>query len=385
VSIGEYVRDLWIRFVAQFGPRPRRRFTLFRPFLQTMVTVVFREIETFAVMMDIYRGMPCIWANYFGYDEVAHHVGSLGMDALRELKALDRQIRQIDRMRRQSQRREYDLIVLSDHGQSPSTPFRELHGTTLGSYIADQLGKPVALDETFGQVYHGRKPAEFLLQELRGLEEGRSLRQLALLHALERRLDDRVPADPEMDYDLERRSDVAVRSSGSLAHVYFDVTPNAMDLTEVAILYPDLLSDLLEQESIGLILGRQDGEPAILSSSGVLTLDAEEADNADHPLSALREPRLAAKQLRRLATFPHSGDLILLGAWNNEDGSVVCFEDQWASHGGLGGPQDYPFILHPLRNGWDMDTITNAEQLHAFFMRSYPSATRTSSTSAMTT
>jgi len=370
VSVGEYARGLWIRFVSQFGPGPRRRFALFRPFLQTMVTVVFREIETFAVMVDIYRGVPNIWANYFGYDEVAHHVGSLGSDALRELKELDRQVRQIDRMRRQSPRREYDLIVLSDHGQSPSRPFRELHGITLGAYIADQLGEPVSLDETFGQVYHGRKPAEFLLQELKGLEEGRSVRQLALLHALQRRLDDKVPADPEVGYNLERRSDVAVRSSGSLAHVYFNLTADAMDLGEVAILYPDLLTDLLAQESIGLILGRHEGRPAIVAPSGVLPLSVEDADDEDHPLSTLREPRRAAEQLRRLASFPHSGDLILLGAWS-DDGSVVCFEDQWASHGGLGGPQGYPFILHPTHNGWNIDAINNAEQLHRCFLDTY--------------
>jgi hypothetical protein len=46
----------------------------------------------------------------------------------------------------------------------------------------------------------------------------------------------------------------------------------------------------------------------------------------------------------------------LLGAW--EAGRVVSFEDQAAGHGGLGGPQGYPFIIYPAEavlslDGWD--------------------------------
>jgi putative membrane protein len=75
-------------------------------------------------------------------------------------------------------------------------------------------------------------------------------------------------------------------------------------------------------------------------------------------------------QLARLASFPHSGDLILLGAWN-DDGEVVCFEEQWASHGGLGGPQDYPFMLYPARLDWDLAGVGNARELHRYFVTTY--------------
>ena len=370
VSIGEYLRDLWGRLASRWRPGRPRRFTLISPFFQIMVNVVFREIETFGVMMDIYRGVPSIWANYFGYDEVAHHVGPLGHDALRALRGLDKQVRQIDRIRRQYRRRQYDLYVISDHGMSPSTPFRELRGRTLGEQIAAQLGEPVALDERWGQVYHARAPADFLLEELRGMEIGRSKRAQALLRSLRHWLEERVPSDPELGWDLERRSDVIVRSSGSLAHVYFNVTPLAMDLGEVAILYPELVAWLVQETSIGLILGRNGGHAAFLMPQGIQPLEPEGKFDPDHPLVTLPEPRLAAAQLARVASFPHSGDLILLGAWN-EEGEVVCFEEQWASHGGLGGPQDYPFILHPAGLNWDPSQVTNAEQLYQHFVETY--------------
>jgi len=372
VSVWEYARDLWGRVASRWQPGRSRQFTLISPFLQIMVNVVFREIETFGVMLDIYRGVPSIWANYFGYDEVAHHVGPLGQDALRALRGLDKQIRQIDRIRRQYRRREYDLFVLSDHGQSPSIPFRELHGTTLGEHIVDQLGDSARLDEQWGHVYHARKPADFLLEELRRMErEGyRAKRARVLMRSLRHWVDERVPPDPELGWDLERHGDVIVRSSGSLAHVYFNVTPSPMDLSEVAILYPELLSELLKEPAIGLVLGRDDGRAALLTQEGVLRLNAGSESHSADGLPRLAQPRWAAQELARLASFPHSGDLILLGAWN-ESGEVVCFEEQWASHGGLGGPQAYPFLLHPAHLEWDLSGVGNARDLHEHFVATY--------------
>ncbi|MCX6029053.1 MAG: hypothetical protein NT169_07090, partial [Chloroflexi bacterium] len=68
--------------------------------------------------------------------------------------------------------------------------------------------------------------------------------------------------------------------------------------------------------------------------------------------------------------FPHSGDLVLLGAWNAE-GRIVTFEDQAAAHGGIGGPQEYPFFLTPPGAPLDLSTVVNACQLYPYFMERY--------------
>jgi hypothetical protein len=372
VSVWEYLRDLWRRLASRWEPGPSQRFTLLSPLLQTIINVVFREIETFGVVLDIYRGVPRIWANYFGYDEVAHHLGPDAHDALRALRGLDRKVREIDHIRRQYRRCEYDLIVLSDHGQTPSIPFRELHGMTLGEYIGLHIGEAVVLDESWGGVYHALKPVGFLMDELRGLEREtrRSKRTRALARAVRRWVEERVPPDPELGWDLRRRSDVVVRSSGSLAHVYFNVSREPMDLDELAILYPQMLARLVAEPSIGLVLGQNDGQPAALTQQGVCRLDEQQACPTIPALLKLQEPAWAASQLARLASYPHSGDLILLGAWDG-DSSLVCFEDHWASHGGLGGNQDYPFMFVPKRLGWDVSSVSNAEQLHRYFVRTY--------------
>jgi hypothetical protein len=75
-------------------------FSLLGPLLEILNNIVFREITTFCVMVDIYRGMPAIYAAYTGYDEIAHHFGADSREAFRALRGIDSQIRQIDRMRR---------------------------------------------------------------------------------------------------------------------------------------------------------------------------------------------------------------------------------------------------------------------------------------------
>jgi hypothetical protein len=149
----------------------------------------------------------------------------------------------------------------------------------------------------------------------------------------------------EARWDMDRRNDVVVRNSGSLAHVYFNVHRRALDLGDIALLYPRLLPSLLTHGGIGWVVGRQGEQVVAMNQGGTLTLGETQHVEGCHPLMSLPEPEHAACQLRKLTSYPHSGDLILLGAWR--DGRVVSFEDQASSHGGLGGPQDYPFIIYP--------------------------------------
>lgn len=47
------------------------------------------------------------------------------------------------------------------------------------------------------------------------------------------------------------------------------------------------------------------------------------------------------------------GDLVLVGQFDPASGEVAAFEAQVGSHGGLGGMQTQPFILHP--SAWPVD------------------------------
>ncbi len=356
VSLGEYLRDLGKRLVALFIPGYYEPPALISPLLKTVVTVLFRELQTFSAFLDIHRGTPAIYTNYYGYDDDAHHFGPNSREAFRTLRGIDREIGQLERLAWRAQRREYDFYVISDHGQTPSAPFHQLYGKTLGQYIVEAMEAGLSIDERSTGEQVSAAQAQILLEEIRDIEERLRPAGARLLQATRRFIDKRVVMHDETEWDLSRRNDVVVRNSGSLAHVYFNVSRRPMDLDEVALLYPHLLPRLLEQPGIGWIVGRQGEQVVVMNKEGTLTLGHGEYVEGSHPLAGLPEPGFVAHQLRRLTSYPHSGDLILLGAW--EAGRVVSFEDQAAGHGGLGGPQGYPFIVYPAEavlslDGWD--------------------------------
>jgi hypothetical protein len=357
----------------------RKRLRLDKPVLQVVTNIIFGEIQTFGVVLDIYRGMPAVYANYYGYDEIAHVDGTLGQEALRALKRIDAHIRQIEAVRRKYCPN-MDLYVCSDHGMTPSEPFESVDvKKPLGRFVAGHVRASVIWDEGLGAAGRGNSTTDgadragrwlpregmWLLDELAGIETHLSRRGRRLAEVLRRRLVERLPPDPALGWDLARGSDVVVRSSGSLAHIYFNVTPERMDVSEIAILYPDLIDALARHPGIGLVLGVEDGHPVIVTSRGTAGLAP------DRLPSGLSEREQVAADLARVLSFPHSGDLLLLGACLAQGRRVVSFEDHAATHGGVGGAQDYPFFLTPPDAPLDLSGVTNSRQLYPFFLQRY--------------
>ncbi len=356
---------------AHAARRRRRPLQLSKPVLQALTNVIFGEIQTFGVLLDVYRGTPAIYVNFYGYDEVAHTEGPASPEAWRALRRIDGYIRQIDNLRR-TYWPDMDLYICSDHGMTPAVPFDRLdEKKPLGQFVAEHVRASVEWDETRGRAGWGKPDVDatsdafrWLLDELEGVETHLSRRGQRLAQILRRRLDRHAAPDPDPGYDLARGSDVVVRSSGTLAHLYFNVTPDRMDVSELAILYPDLLDPLARHPGIGLVLGMEASRPVIVTPRGTTALTA-----AQLPPSLADRAGYAA-DLARLLSFPHSGDLILLGAWHSQD-RIVTFEEQVATHGGVGGLQDYPFFIIPPGVSLDLSQVTNARQLYPFFMRVY--------------
>ena len=362
------------RFVAWIRSGPRKsKFTFWGPLLEIFNNIIFREVTTFSVMTDIYRGMPAIYAAYTGYDEIAHHFGADSREAMRALRGIDGQIRQIDRIRQLYAQHQYDLYILSDHGMTNSTPFLWAYGQTLDQLLAEHTGQEV---ESSASPYESEGLPEarfqFLLDEIRGLEE-RPHHPLPaqLLRVTRERLEARLLADVlDGDWDLSRRESITVRNSGSLSHVYFDVAAHPMDLSEVALLYPSLLEVLISHEGIGLVVGREGDNIVLASQHGTLRIGPTDQQlEGQDPLDGLAHPAWAAGQIARVARFPHAGDLILLGAWDGE--RVISFEEQVASHGGLGGPQAAPFLARPPGDELGGRGIKNSQEVYTRLVRIY--------------
>ena len=371
LTVRDYLRALRWRLSALVRRSVIKPYDLFSPLMVAAVNALFTEVQTFGVLVDIYRGVPSIYTNYNTYDEVAHLRGPTHRDSLAVLRDLDRRIRQIDRMRRRGTNRAYDLYVLSDHGNAPSVPFSWETGRSLGQFIAAQLGSEVSLDEVMSRPGHAVAKARYLLDEMDGLEKRAPQTARRVASVLRHYVRSRVPTDPEVEeYDLERREDVVVRVSGPLAHVYFNVAPRPLELIEVALLYPRLLDQLVAVEPIGLVIGRAEERAVVLGTGGGSTVirHGQVEVAPPNPLAAYGDTAEVARQIHQLSFFPHSGDLILLGAVRAQ-GRVVTFEEQLGSHGGIGGVQEQAFIAWPP--AVDLTAVRDPLDLHRRFQERY--------------
>lgn len=371
----EYLTDIYQRLSMALRREHPRTLEPGVAFLRVISNVIFREIQTFAVMVDIYRGVPSIYTTYYGYDELAHKYGPTSRIALRALHSIDTRIHQIDTLRRLALTCEYDLFILSDHGMTSAKPFRHLYGRSLGEVLCALIGGDPYLNESGDAEQQGTMHVYYLVEELAAIERNVGLPLAYIPRTLRRLVSRRIAMSTEeaRPLDLLRRSDLVVRNSGSLSHVYFNVSPARLHVSEIAALYPNLISGLADHPGIWLVIGREDEQVVIMSRDGVLTLNGSPAYAVEgtDPLARLPAPWLAAAQIERLARFSNAGDLILLGEYDVESGRLVCFEEQWACHGGLGGPQEVAFMAFPAALRWSLRHVTQASDIYPLFARRY--------------
>jgi hypothetical protein len=76
-------------------------------------------------------------------------------------------------------------------------------------------------------------------------------------------------------------------------------------------------------------------------------------------------PPRAADHLRRTDGFPHVADLMVNSFYDPQLDEGCAFEELISFHGGLGGPQTEPFILHPLTLAVPGEPIVGAAAVHA--------------------
>jgi len=397
LSIWEYLTEVVQRVAASFGERALNPLDPGFSFSRIMGSVIFRDIQTFALLVDIYRGAPSLYTTYYGYDHLAHHYGPLSKPALRALRAIDSRIHRIDKLRRLGLSRNYDLYILSDHGMTAAAPFRHTYGQSLGEVISASIGNQrIGMSEDYAPERQEVLQIKYLLDELAAVEANVGPSLAFVPHKLRSLALRRIALDDEIleHWDSERRLDLVVRNSGSLSHVYLNLVPRQMNISEIAALYPNLISNLTSHAGIWLVIGREDDQVIVLSREGVLTLGPDHpgpgatvaqgraagrpptASQGYHvegkdPLSCCASPAIQAAQIRRLASFSQSGDLIIMGRYDAATETVACFEDQWACHGALGGPQEVAFLAMDRAVRWNSDGVTQATQLYPLFAARY--------------
>ena len=110
------------------------------PFLRAALCVGVRDLIVFGVLTDMMRGRPAVYATFSSYDEVAHHSGLERPDTLEALRKLDQQFGRIERARRFAPR-PYEIVVLSDHGQTQGATFKQRNGYDLHEFVERSIAR----------------------------------------------------------------------------------------------------------------------------------------------------------------------------------------------------------------------------------------------------
>ncbi len=144
--------------------RPRGHRGGYYPFLRGALCVVVRDLIVFGVLSDMMRGRPAVYATFSSYDEVAHHSGLERADTMEALRKLDQQFGRIMAARRFAPR-PYEVVVLSDHGQTQGATFKQRNGFGLEDLVERSLGGKVSVgfaagDEQDAIVGHAVKRGE---------------------------------------------------------------------------------------------------------------------------------------------------------------------------------------------------------------------------------
>jgi len=316
--------------------RPRGHRGGIYPFLRAAMCVAVRDLIVYGVLTDMMAGRPAVYATFSSYDEVAHHSGLERADTLEALRKLDEQFGRIDRARRFAPR-PYELVVLSDHGQTQGATFKQRNG-----YGLDELVRRTIDTGT--------------VAPLAGGDENDTMANKALGEATGGKQKNR----PKNDVSDQ---DVIVLGSGNLGLIYLMAERRRLTLEEIEQRHPRLIPELRAHPHVGFVLVRSEQHgPVALGGGGAYYL-ADDRIEGENPLA--RFSPNAPHHLRRTDGFPHVADLMVNSFYDYELDEGCAFEELISFHGGMGGPQTEAFILHPARLKMPAEPVVGAAGVHA--------------------
>jgi uncharacterized membrane protein YvlD (DUF360 family) len=324
------------------------------PLMRAGLCVFIRDLVVFSVLQDMARGVPAVYATFASYDEVAHHSGLERQDTLEALRKLDQRFGLIDRARGYAPR-PYRIVVLSDHGQTQGATFRQRNGYGLDELVERSLAAGAVTGVAAGDEHDAAV--------------GQALDEATA----------RTAARAQPNGEVAGR-EVVVLASGNLGLVYLMREEKRMTLEEIESRHPDLIAALRGHPHIGFLLVRSESEgPLAIGARGTRRLRDGWVDGED-PLAPF--PPNAARHLLRADSFEHTPDVLVNSFYDAGTEEGCAFEELISFHGGMGGPQTRPFLLHPGELGVPETPLVGAEAINDLLRSWRQAGTGTASSEA---
>jgi uncharacterized membrane protein YvlD (DUF360 family) len=304
------------------------------PLMRGALCVFVRDLIVSGVLTDMMRGRPAVYATFSSYDEVAHHSGLERADTLEALRKLDAHFAQIDRARRYAPR-PYEIVVLSDHGQTQGATFKQRNGYGLDELVERSLAR--------GEV-----------SGIAGGDEQSSMVGLAVSEA--------TGKQPKKAKNDVSDREVVVLGSGNLGLIYLMEESRRLTLEEIDARHPKLVPALRAHPHVGwLLVHSSEHGPVALGADGAHHLADGRVEGED-PLAPFSPT--APVHLLRTDGFQHVADIMVGSFYDPELEEGCAFEELICFHGGIGGVQTRPFILHPSHLEAPPGPILGAASVH---------------------
>jgi uncharacterized membrane protein YvlD (DUF360 family) len=364
LSIGEVIKEYFQASRAQRrGIEPSMHRGWPYPVVRAATNVGLRSLSTALVMEEMYRGTPVIYVDYTDYDEIAHHSGPERSETLDALDGVDTQVKALVKAAEDAPR-PYKFVLLGDHGQSLGATFRQRYGYTLEAHIAKLMGGAKDVEAATGRVEEwGPINAAVTEASRAGGATGAMARAAAGGNTKDGAVD-LAPREERAGEDEkagDQPPELVVCASGNLALIYFPRLPGRVSLENIDKTWPGLVEGLINHEGIGVIMGRSEKRGSVaLGKDGSHYLADSRVEGVD-PLAQYGEHALAG--MRRVDGMANCPDLVAISLLDPATDEVAAFEELIGSHGGLGGAQTSPFILHPAE--WTIEEpIIGAEAVY---------------------
>ncbi len=276
------------------------------------------EVAHFYTKRSLKHKKPVVYTDFVGYDNLAHHVGPFDRFTLMYASLFDSYVRSLMGYI-QRHNLEYEVVILSDHGQTPSTPISEREQ----GYIGD--------------IIRGMYPGVHIAEQRSGLVS-----------------------------TVSRDTDLVVINSGGLASIYNVADERRQARSQLETAYPDFCEKMSNVPSVGFVLARDHGKEWIIRDGKTMQLTKRTVSEVVKDISPNVHEKVL-NQMKKILHSPYAADVYLFASMI-EKNHTVSFEPQWGTHGGIGGDQTRNFIM-TKRIPIDPDSVEEMADLHDIFYR----------------
>jgi hypothetical protein len=330
-----------VRFVRQ------QRSAAFEPTwlaMRVLHATYFEEISTIYAALDLQGGNRIVYIDFVAYDEAAHRRGPDHPVAMEQLRRIDRRIQGL-----LDARDGHDVVVVSDHGQSASIPYRWAMGHSLPVEVFRACAdRPV--DERFDKLVDKLDENRIAASRVRkwpGLL-GKVTEGMAAAKAR------KAARELETRYGVNA-GEIAVATGGSIAHIYVGRRREGASLEQIAARFPRLIPALQASRGVGFAIVRTSSAgPLVLWRGEVIPLSDTKRLALLEPFKEIGGPVLQ-QLIRRVIGVRTSGDIVVYGAF--APAGAVTFEPELGSHGGV-HPEELDLFVLPS------DCVTLPEGTH---------------------